>query len=313
MNVWKSSGAVALALSAALALAGCAGGTTTSANPQASAATTATTMTIKIVASTNVWGDIASQIGGDQVEVTSIIDDPGKDPHEYEASSRNQLALSQAQVVIENGGGYDDFVDTMLQSANNSKAVVLNAVDVSGNKAAAGEELNEHVWYDYTAVRKVAEATRDALTTINPAGSDVFAANTEAFTAGLDKLEASAAELKATSAGKGVAITEPVPVYLLDEIGLVNKTPDAFSEAIENDSDVPAKVLSQTLDLFTNHEVAVLAYNEQTTGPQTDKVLAAASSAAVPVVPVQETLPSGKTYLEWQQGIITALGEALAK
>lgn len=313
MNVWKSSGAVAMALSAALALAGCAGGTTTSANPQASAATTATTMTIKIVASTNVWGDIASQIGGAQVEVTSIIDDPSMDPHEYQASSRNQLALAQAQVVIENGGGYDDFVDTMLQSANNPGAVVLNAVDLSGNKAAAGEELNEHVWYDYAAVRKVAESVRDALITINPAGSELFTANTQAFTAGLDKLDASVAGLKAKYAGKGAAITEPVPLYLLDAMGLVNKTPEAFSEAIENDTDVPSKVLSQTLAQFANHEVSVFAYNEQTTGPQTDKVLAAANAAVVPVVPVQETLPGGKTYLEWQQGIITALGEALAQ
>ncbi|CAG7844998.1 hypothetical protein USB125703_01253 [Pseudoclavibacter triregionum] len=77
--------------------------------------------------------------------MTSIIDDPNKDPHEYEASAQNQLALSNAQVVIENGGGYDDFVDTMLDSAGNDSATVLDAVDISGKTAEDGEELNEHV------------------------------------------------------------------------------------------------------------------------------------------------------------------------
>ena len=309
MKVWRCSGAVAMALSAVLTLAGCSGGST----PASSQASASSAAMIKVVASTNVWGDIASRIGGDQVEVTSIIDDPNKDPHEYQASSRNQLALSQAQLVVENGGGYDDFVDTMLKSAGNPKVVVLNAVQLSGDTAAPGQGLNEHVWYDYAAVRKVAEAIRDRLTTIDPSGSTVFAANTQAFTAGLDQLNASVADLKAKYAGKGAAITEPVPLYLLDALGLVNKTPEEFSKAIENGTDPAPSVLDQTLALFTNHAVSVLAYNQQTSGPLTQKVLDAATSANVPVVPVQETVPSGKTYLTWQAGIITALGQAIAQ
>jgi zinc/manganese transport system substrate-binding protein len=309
MKVWRFSGAVAMALSGVLMLAGCAGGST-SASSQASASSAGM---IKVVASTNVWGDIASRIGGDQVEVTSIIDDPNKDPHEYQASSRNQLALSQAQLVVENGGGYDDFVDTMLQSAGNPKVVVLNAVQLSGDKPAPGQDLNEHVWYDYAAVRKVAEAVRDQLTTIDPGGSTVFAANTQAFTAGLDKLNASVADLKAKYAGKGVAITEPVLLYLLDALGMVNKTPEEFSKAIEDGTDPTPSVLNQTLALFTNHEVSVLAYNEQTSGPITQEVFDAANAAKVPAVPVQETVPSGMIYLDWQAGIITALGRAIAQ
>jgi zinc/manganese transport system substrate-binding protein len=308
MRVWTFSGAVAVALSAVLTLGGCSGGST----PASSPASASSAATVKVVASTNVWGDIASRIGGDQVEVTSIIDDPNKDPHEYQASGRNQLALSQAQLVVENGGGYDDFVDTMLQSAGNPKVVVLNAVDLSGDKAAPGQDLNEHVWYDYAAVRKVAEAVRDQLTTIDPGGSTVFATNTQAFTAGLDKLNASVADLKGKYAGKGAAITEPVPLYLLDAMGLVNKTPEEFSKAIEDGTDPAPSVVDQTLALFSHHAVSVLAYNQQTSGPLTQEVLDAANAAKVPVVAVQETVPSGKTYLDWQAGIITALGQAIA-
>lgn len=311
MTVSKLFKPISMAVVGILALTGCASNTPAggSASPSASTSTAA----INVVASTNVWGDIASQIGGNKVQVTSIISDPNQDPHEFQASARNQLALSQAQLVIENGGGYDDFVDTMLKSANNPSATVLNAVKISGFTAAAGGELNEHVWYSYPTVQKVAEAIRDRLSTIDPSDAATFAANTATFTQGLDKLNQSAAAIKAKDAGKGAAITEPVPLYLLDEMGLVNKTPEAFSEAIENDTDVSAKVLSQTLDLFSKHQVSVLAYNAQTSGAQTEQVLSAAKAAGVPVVPVQETLPDGKSYLDWQAGIIAAIGEALAK
>jgi zinc/manganese transport system substrate-binding protein len=264
-----------------------------------------------VVASTNVWGDIASTIGGDQVEVTSIISDPGQDPHEYQASSRNQLALSSARVVIENGGGYDDFVDTMLSASGNSSATVINAVDVSGYSASAGDELNEHVWYDYATVGKVADAIAEALGEADPANAETFTGNASAFKEGLDTLNASVATIKEDHSGTGVAITEPVPLYLLDDMGLDNKTPEEFSEAIEEETDVPADVLKETTDLFADHAVSLLVYNEQTSGPQSDAVLAAAQDAGVPVVPVQETLPEGTDYLGWQTSIIDSISKAL--
>src|SRR5688572_8039425 len=101
---------------------------------------------IAIVASSNVYGDIAARIGGDAVTITSIMSDPSADPHSYEANPQNLLALSKADIVIANGGGYDDFIDTMLGTADNPDAVVLHAADLSG--LAGGDEFNEHVWYD---------------------------------------------------------------------------------------------------------------------------------------------------------------------
>lgn len=303
----RKRGAAALLAAVAIALTGCAG-------PAASPSPSSTAGgTVNVVASTNVWGDIATSIGGDAVKVTSIISDPNQDPHDYQADTRNQLALAQAHLVIENGGGYDDFMDTMMKASGNTTAPVLNAVTISGLTATAGQELNEHVWYSYATVKSVAEAIRDALSKIDPGNASTFSSNTETFEQGLAKLDASVATLKSSYAGKGVAITEPVPLYLTNAIGLVNKTPKEFSEAIENDTDVSALVLQKTLALFSGHQVSLLAYNEQTTGPQTQKVLSAAQSAAIPVVPVQETLPTGKHYLDWQAGIIAAIGSALAK
>jgi zinc/manganese transport system substrate-binding protein len=268
---------------------------------------------LKVVASTNVWGDVANRVGGDRVEVTSIITSPDADPHEYEASTRNQLSLAQATIVIENGGGYDDFVDRMLKSARNPSATVLNAVAVSGKKAAAGEELNEHVWYDFPTVEKVVDQLQQAYAKADPGHAGTFQHNADELKQKLDGLEQQEMTLKEKYGGLPVSITEPVPLYLLDAIGLHNRTPEAFSEAIEEDTDVPAKVLSETLQLYSDHQVELLAYNAQTTGPETEKVLDAAKTNNISVVPVTETLPSGKDYTGWMSGNLDAVGAALGQ
>ena len=130
---------------------------------------------IAIVASSNVYGDIAARIGGDAVTVTSIMSDPSADPHSYEANPQNLLALSKADIVIANGGGYDDFIDTMLSSADNPDAVVLHAVDLSG--LAGGEEFNEHVWYHFGAMSSIATEIAAALSAVRPADQASFEAN----------------------------------------------------------------------------------------------------------------------------------------
>lgn len=264
-----------------------------------------------MVASTNVYGDIVEQIGGAKVDVTSIISDPDQDPHSYEANTQNQLALSKAKLVVENGGGYDDFVDRMLKSSSAS-AEVVNAVKVSGKTAPKGGELNEHVWYDFPTVAKIADRIATALGKADTADAALFTKNAEAFKTKLTALEAKEAQIKKEHAGEGIAITEPVPLYLTTASGLVNKTPEAFSEAIEEGDDV-SPVLQATLAVFSDKQVAALVYNEQTSGPQTEKSKAAAKAAGIPVVPVTETLPAGKDYLGWMTSNVDALASALAK
>ncbi|WP_349899161.1 metal ABC transporter solute-binding protein, Zn/Mn family [Parafrigoribacterium soli] len=265
---------------------------------------------ISVVASTNVWGDVAKQIGGDAIHVTSIISDPAQDPHSYEANAQVQLALSKADIVIENGGGYDDFARTLLGGAGNSTAQVLNAVNISGYQSTG---LNEHIWYDFPTVRKVAARIARSLTALDASRAATFAANARAFDTALGGLEADEAAIKAgPAAGQGVAITEPVPLYLLTASGLVDKTPDAFSEAIEAGTDVAPDVLRQTLALLKEHRVALLAYNKQTGGPETDQVLAAAKAAGVPAIGMTETLPDGKDYIGWMTDNLNAVKAALS-
>lgn len=296
----RTAAALALAAMSAAGLTAC-GGDDSSASDSGR---------IGIVASTNVWGSIAEAVGGDAVEVTSIISDPDQDPHSYEANATTSLAIKKAQLVIENGGGYDDFVGKLID-ANGSDADVLDAVEISGRTAPAGGELNEHVWYDFPSVKKVADRLASELGDLDPAQAATFEANAAAFNESVDELIAAEAAAKAKDGGKGVGITEPVPLYLTDAMGLVNKTPEEFSEAIEEGDDVSAAVLNETEQLYSKREVAVLVYNEQTSGPITERVLQAAKDAGVPVVPVTETLPSGLDYISWMKQNVDAIAQAL--
>jgi zinc/manganese transport system substrate-binding protein len=292
---------VALAVVAVPALSGC-----------SATASGHATAQVSVVASTNVYGDIARTVAGGAVKITSIMNDPAQDPHSFEASAQNQLAVSKADIVIENGGGYDDFMDSMLRSTKNTRAQVLNVVNISGKKPAKAGGLNEHVWYDFSTIASFTDRLVAALKTADPSRATTFTHNADAFRAQLATLQTREAQLKASYAGRGILVTEPVPLYLLEAIGLQNRTPQAFSSAIENGTDVSPAVLQQVLDLAHSGRVALLGYNEQTTGPQTVRVLAAAKSGGLPVVPFTETLPAGTHYIAWMRSNLDAVAKALA-
>jgi len=270
---------------AALALAGCA---TTPAVDDGR---------VHVVASTNVYGSLVEAVGGDLVDVTSLIDSPAQDPHSFEASAQNQLAVSKADLVIENGGGYDDFVGTLLDAASGD-AVVINAADV----VALADGANEHLWYNLPAMSLVIGEIARNLSELDPDNYESYYANADALDGSLQALEDSVAGV---GAGRQAAITEPVPLYLLELAGFENITPDEFSEAIEEGTDVPPAVLRDTLDSITG--AALLAYNSQTASPETEQLRAAAEDASVPVVEFTETLPAGEDYLSWMTANVAAL------
>lgn len=268
---------------------------------------------IRVVASTDVWGDVVRQVGGSAVQVDSLIDDPSRDPHDYQADARDQLAVSRAGLVVVNGGGYDDFLTQLLKNAPAS-TVRIDAAAASGlDETPSTGEFNEHLWYDVPVVAKVAGRVAQELTRLDPAKKATFASGLRRFRAELAGLERTEAEIRRTAEGKGVAITEPVPLYMTAALGLVNRTAPGFSEAIEEGDDVAPALLRQQLALLSEHRVAVLAYNEQTAGATTEQVLAAAKAAGVPVVGVRETLPEGKDYVAWMQQDLAALRAAVAR
>ncbi|MBM9466521.1 metal ABC transporter solute-binding protein, Zn/Mn family [Nakamurella leprariae] len=310
-----AAGAVAL-------LAGCGSGDAGSSSPSSSPAPG--TGPVLVATSTNVWGDVVRQVGGDQVEVTAIISEPSADPHSFEPSAQDQLAVSDAALVVMNGGGYDDFM-TRLVDASGTGAPVIDAVEVSGLEGDghadehaedehAGHDhgaFNEHVWYSFPAVAAVADDVAEHLAELRPEAAETFRANAQAFDARLDELTAQLDSIKATADGTDIGITEPVALYLTEAAGLHDLTPEAFSEAIEGGTDVPVLVLQDTLDLIEGGQIKLLVNNEQTTSAQTEQVTAAAAAAGVPVLEVTETLPEGTDYVGWMQDNIDALRSAL--
>lgn len=313
MRVSSVRGARALVgVTTALTLAWCTSAGA-GADPTADGRRAAPPAAIPVVASTDVYGDIVERIGADRVDVVSIISDPAQDPHSYEASTRTQLELSKAKVVVENGGGYDDFIDRMLRSSDNSSADVINAVDVSGKAAPAGGQLNEHVWYDLPTMGRLADRIAAALARVEPADTDTFRENAKEFRDELANLRARTDRIKAEHAGTPVAVTEPVPLYLTEACGLVNRTPAAFSEAVEEGDEVSPRTLRETLALFTGGNVEALVHNDQTAGPQTEKVKKAAEDHRIPVVSVTETLPAGQDYIGWMTANVDALHGALSR
>lgn len=294
--------------------------------PAAVSPSSASDGTIQVVTSTNVYGDIVKSIGGDKVSVDSIISKTSQDPHSYEANAQDKLAVSKAKLLVENGGGYDGFLHKLADDTGFDHANIVTAVEATGlaphedeASHSAGDHdhdhdhgaFNEHVWYNPAAMAKVADAVAARLAALKPASAAEFTANAGKFKSALAGITGKLEAIKAKHANTPVAITEPVPVYLLEAAGLVNKTPEAYSAAIEEDTDVSPAVLKETKDLFTAGSVKLLAYNEQTEGPQTEAVKEAATSAGVPVVDFTETVPEGKSYLEWMDGNADAIAGAL--
>lgn len=286
--------------------------------------------TIRVVASTNVYGNILETVGGEYVSVESIINRPSQDPHSYEATARDKLAVSEASVVVLNGGGYDSFMETLVKEESVASENVLNAVQISGleeeshaDEDHAEEEtggdhaghshgaFNEHVWYDPEAMGLLAEAAAERLAELDPENEQVFRDNAADFSAGIQELEQRLEGLRDQASGRDVAMTEPVPAYLLEDAGLHNVTPDDFTESVEEGQDVPPAVLKTMQDLMASGSIAFLAYNEQTSTAQTEAVRRTAEDAGVPVVDFSETLPENEDYLAWMNRNVTAVQDVL--
>jgi zinc/manganese transport system substrate-binding protein len=303
-------------------------GTTTAAPATAPAESQASgPAAVRVVASTDVYGSIVRAVGGDRVEVRSIIDSPDADPHEYEATPADAAAVTGAQILVLNGGGYDDFATRLAEVASPAPTVV-NVVELSGLEATgeagaghahedggAGHEhgvFNEHVWYSLPMVKKLADRLAADLAAADPAGGAAYRQNASAFTGRVDGLIGRLDAIKTAHGGSRVAVTEPVPGYLVQDAGLLDATPAEFSEAVEEGTDPPAAVLGEMLQLVGGRHVAAVLVNTQTANPATDEVGRVASAASIPLVTVTETLPEGTDdYVAWQDRQIDELAAAL--
>ena len=309
---------LALATATVLLLAGCA------ATDSTLEATDQPFVGLTIVSSTNVWGDVASSVGGDLVQVVSIIDSFSQDPHSYEASARDQLAVNDADVVVANGGGYDSFIDTLAEAAGNSNVVYAflpeeleQAPQEEDHATEEGDHDhdhahgNEHVWYDFNVVEDFATRLAEQLKTLDPDNAEQYTANLKEFLVGIESLEERAAAVAGSISDAKVISSEPVADYLLAELGLTNITPESFSQAIEEELDVSPADLLEIQNLISTNSVDLFVVNIQTGSVQIDALVELAEASGVAVIQVSELLPEGLGYLAWMEQNISAIEAGL--
>jgi zinc/manganese transport system substrate-binding protein len=276
---------------------------------------------LTIVSSTNVWGDIAKSVAGDGVRVISIIDSFGQDPHSYEASARDQLAVNEADIVVANGGGYDSFIDVLADAAGGFEILYAYLPDEHSEDEAPEEEAtddghdhgheNEHVWYDFHVVEDFATRLAEQLGTLDPDGATEYAENLVEFLGEMERLQDDVAKAGQNYQGYSVLSSEPVADYLLDALGFENITPSDFSQAIEEETDLSPKVLLEVQELLKNKLVKLFVVNSQTGSSQIDSLVTLAKDNGIAVVEMSELLPEGISYPEWMSNNIISIDSAL--
>lgn len=264
---------------------------------------------VNVVAAENFWGDITRQIGGDHVNVTSVISDPNADPHLYESDAQTAAAVSTAELVIVNGLGYDEFMDKLLSASPNQHRKVLTAADVM---QISGPDANPHIWYDIGKLPGVALAIAAQLAALAPGDAATFTANAKTFGDSLAPINAAIASIKTKHPGAPVAYTERVPGYFVDAAGLRLAIPTSFARAIEDGND-PSLADNAAMDTaVSTRAIKVLLYNEQTNSPAVNALKSLAQQSGVPIVGVTETLPpAASNFQQWQLGQVNQIAQAL--
>jgi zinc/manganese transport system substrate-binding protein len=266
--------------------------------------------TVAVVAGENEYGNVASQIGGRYVSVYSVDSNPNTDPHTYEATPSVGHKIADANLLIDNGVGYDTFMDALASASPNSARKVI---DVQRLLGLPDSTPNPHLWYDPKTMPAVARALASDLSALDPSHASTFEANETAFVHSLQPWTDAIASFRAEYGGTDAATTEPVADYLLTAMGIDNLTPFQFQADIMNGTDPSPQDVSLEKGFFTDHQVKVFCYNRQVTDALTDSIRQTALQAGVPVVGVYETMPvPGYDYQSWMMAEVDAIQKAIA-
>ncbi|GCE30686.1 ABC transporter substrate-binding protein [Dictyobacter alpinus] len=264
--------------------------------------------TITVVAAENFYGNIVSQIGGTHVNVTSILADPNVDPHTYETNVNQVKAVARAQLIIANGGGYDDWMDKLLDSTPSSDRKVIKGFDIAKTKLPD----NEHVWYSPANAKDIASAVAENLKTIDATHATDYDKNLKTFQNEVGKIEQKMAEIKAKYAHAPVGLTETIFLYQTGPMNLNVLTPIEFQKALAEGNDPPANTVVTAENQVSKRQIRVFIYNKQTQSAITTKLQSDVSAKNIPVIAVTETMPPDKTYQSWMLSQLEDVEQGLA-
>jgi zinc/manganese transport system substrate-binding protein len=262
---------------------------------------------ITVVAAENFYGDIARQIGGDRISVTSIMTNPDQDPHLFETTPGIVRQLAGAQIVILNGANYDPWMEKLLTAAPRPGRTVIGAAQLVGRNPGD----NPHLWYDPATMPAVANAFAAALTKADSAHASDYAARLKTTLSGLARITQRVVQLKAKHGGTAVTATEPVFGPMAEALGLTMRN-QRFQLAVMNDTEPSARDVAAFENDLKERKVKLLIYNSQVSEKLTERLRNIAIRAKVPVVGVTETMPANVSFQDWVLGELDAVDKALS-
>jgi zinc/manganese transport system substrate-binding protein len=298
---------VALATAAIAAVAGCA---TTAPTQDGNSGAPGGTK-INVVAAENFWGSIATQLGGAHANVTSMINNPNADPHDYEPTPADGRAVASAQYVIANGAGYDAWAPKLVGANPNPNRSVLTVGDLLGVK----EGGNPHQWYSPDSVHRVIEQITADYKKLDPADAAYFDQQRQQYeSTGLGRYDQLVNDIRTKYAGTPIGASESIVTPLAEGLGLRMLTPDAFLDAISEGSDPTAQDKATVDDQIRTKQIKVYVYNSQNATPDVQAQVDEAKAAGIPVATVTETLtPANGTFQDWQASQLQNIERALAQ
>ena len=262
---------------------------------------------LSVVAAENFYGDVARQIGGDDVTVASVMSNPDQDPHLFETTPSTVRQIAAAQVVILNGTDYDPWMDKLLKASPKAGRAVIVVADLVGRKAGD----NPHLWYDPGTMPAAAKALAEAFAKADTAHKDGYATRLKTFLASLKPIDDKIAAIRGKFAGTTVTASEPVFGYMANALGLKMRN-ESFQLSIMNDTEPSAHDVAAFQDDLKGHKVRVMFYNKQASNKAVQTLVDLAHSSKISVVGVTETTPPGMLYQEWMLTQLNETEKALA-
>ena len=263
---------------------------------------------LPIVAAENFYGDIAQQIGGAEVRVTSVLSNPDQDPHLFEASPSVARNISAARIAIYSGIDYDVWMAKLLAAARNTERTVIVVAELIGKKPGD----NPHIWYDPAAMLALAKALADELSSADPAHRTGYQQRLASFQASVQPIQAKITTLRGRLAGTPVTATEPVFGYMFEALGMQVRN-QSFQLSVMNNTEPSASDVAAFENDLKTHQVKLLVYNSQASDPVAARMEKLAKASHVPVVGATETEPAGKKYQAWMLSELDAVDQALPK
>lgn len=262
--------------------------------------------TVKIVAAENMYGELAKQLGGKLVQVTSILNNPEQDPHLFSVSPSVAKKLAEAEVIIYNGAGYDTWMDKLIEVNQSKQQKIINIADLIG--AAPG--VNPHLWYQPQTMQTYAKAMADTLSKIDSKNQAYYQQQLAIFQQNYLQLSSKIVTLRHKYAGMPVIATEPVFEYMSEALGL-KMLGQGFQQSVMNEAEPSPSQLAEVEDLLKNRRVKVLFYNKQVITDLTKKLLSLAKDRGIPIVGIYEIEPPETDYLSWMLNQLNNLDQAL--